>query len=499
MGSGNSYKKLVSTTMILAIGTFSSKVLVFLLVPFYTRVLSKTDFGTANLITQACNLLMPLASAGIANSVIRFGLNKESNKSSVFTTGILTVLAGFGLLALFSPLLRMLDFINGYTILVLLYVLMSSLHSVCAQFVQAKKYTKLFALDGVLRTAMTIGLNILFLVVFDLGITGYILATIVSDFISTLFLWFMASLARYFHPRSMDKATTLTMLRYSIPLIPTMVCVWIVSMSDQYMIEYIMNASAAGINDIANQAPRVAGVAAKAFKIDWQAPSEYFLGTASVALYVISNKVPQILSIVAGIFGDAWQISIVSESPEKQRKFFSNVFATYQCIALVGASGLIMTAKILVTLLAAPTYYPAWRCIPILVLGMMCSCLGTFLGSIYMVERQSIYTLLTTALGAGANILLNILLIPRYGVMGAALATCLSYMIMFLVRGVHTRKFIPVHWRLAKFLPSMALVLAQAVLMLLEVPLWPLWQALLFLAITALNAKELLRSVLRLL
>ena len=56
MGSGNSYKKLFSTTMILAIGSFSSKVLVFLLVPFYTRVLSQSEYGTANLITQAYNL-----------------------------------------------------------------------------------------------------------------------------------------------------------------------------------------------------------------------------------------------------------------------------------------------------------------------------------------------------------------------------------------------------------------------------------------------------------
>ena len=76
---------------------------------------------------------------------------------------------------------------------------------------------------------------------------------------------------------------------------------------------------------------------------------------------------------------------------------FSDVFATYQCIALLGASGLIMCAKIIVMVLASKPYYTAWEYIPFLVLGTMFSCLGTFLGSIYMVEKQSIYTLLTMA------------------------------------------------------------------------------------------------------
>ena len=149
MGSGNSYKKLFSTTMILAIGSFSSKVLVFLLVPFYTRVLSQSEYGTANLITQACNLLMPLVSAGIANAVIRFALQKGSNKKGIFSMGLVTVLCGGGVLLLLSPILSLLEFVQGYTFLAFLYVLMSALHTVCAQFVQGMKYTKLFALDGV--------------------------------------------------------------------------------------------------------------------------------------------------------------------------------------------------------------------------------------------------------------------------------------------------------------------------------------------------------------
>ena len=89
------YKKLLSNTMIFAIGTFGSKMLVFLLMPLYTRVLSQSQYGTVDLIVQASNLLIPIASIGINNSIIRFGLERNINKKGVMTVGLLTILSGF--------------------------------------------------------------------------------------------------------------------------------------------------------------------------------------------------------------------------------------------------------------------------------------------------------------------------------------------------------------------------------------------------------------------
>ena len=495
----NKYKKLLKNTFLFGIGTFSSKLMVFLLMPIYTAVLSPDQYNTADLIVNTANLLLPIVALGIFNAVDRFGLDRSFRKSEVFSMGLMTVLCGFGVFLLFSPLA-----VFGFgtppdqTLLVYMYVFASMLHTVCSNFSIALQKIRLNTVAGILATALVIIFNLVFLLGFHMGFTGYVLATILSDFLSTLFLWFMASLGRYFSLSHIDRDTRRTMLRYSVPLIPTMICVWIVSMSDQYMIEYILNDLYSAAANLPNQVTHIMGVVGDACKQELSLPDTYAVGSAAVAIYVIANKVPHILSIVASIFGDAWQISIVSEDPKKQQRFFSNVFATYQCVALVGSSGLIMTAKIMVTLLAAPSYYSAWRYIPVLVLGITCSCLATFLGSIYMVERQSVHTLTTTLLGAFLNIGLNLLTIPRMGVMGAALSTCLSYLLMFLVRGIHTRKYIPVSWRLHKFLPSCALVVLQAALMLWEVPLWPLWQILCFLLITLLNIKELFRSLFRL-
>ena len=99
------YKKLFSNTIIFSIGTFSSKILVFLLVPFYTYHLSEAEYGTVDLITQTANLLIPLVSLGIASAVLRFGLDNAYNKKAVFTAGVSAILFGFVVFLFFIPLL----------------------------------------------------------------------------------------------------------------------------------------------------------------------------------------------------------------------------------------------------------------------------------------------------------------------------------------------------------------------------------------------------------
>ena len=99
------YKKLLSNTIIFAIGTFASKALVFLLMPLYTRVLTNEQYGAADLIVQTANLLIPFVSMGMFNAVIRFGLDKNGNRQGVFSVCLVSIMCGFLLLLAVSPLL----------------------------------------------------------------------------------------------------------------------------------------------------------------------------------------------------------------------------------------------------------------------------------------------------------------------------------------------------------------------------------------------------------
>ena len=94
----NRYKKLFSDTLVLAIGTFASKLLVFLLMPLYTALLSPTQYSAAELITSTANLIMPFACMGITTGIFRFAAERNANREAVFSSSIALLGGGFGVL-----------------------------------------------------------------------------------------------------------------------------------------------------------------------------------------------------------------------------------------------------------------------------------------------------------------------------------------------------------------------------------------------------------------
>lgn len=451
------YKRLMSNTFVFAIAAFASKLLVFLMTPFYTRVMNTQDYGVADVLVQTCNLLIPFATIGINNAIIRFGLEKSSSKKGVFTIGLLTILLGFAVLCMCYPLIEQVSVLRGYTLYLLLFVLASALHGLCSQFARAIGYIRFYAIDGIFATLLTVVLNIAFLAGLDWGVEGYILSTIITDFVCTILVFCLTRLWRFVSIKKVTKTLCAKMLTYCMPLIPNTVCNLIVSISDRYLIAYMISESANGI-------------------------------------YAVANKIPTILMIVANIFAEAWQISAVTEE-EGRVHFFSRVCGVYQALAFTVASALVLTAQLSTTLLAAPEYYEAWQYIPMLVCATTFSCIATFLSSIYMVEKKSIYTLLTTMLAAVTNIVLNIWWIPIFGIHGAATATFISYFVMFAVRAIHTRRFVKIKWDLKKLFANIILLTAQIAVMMTMFYGYIVVSALITLAITIINFKDLLSVV----
>ena len=432
------YKKLISNTMIFAIGTFSSKVLVFLLMPLYTRVLDNTAYGVVDLILQTGNLLIPIVSVGIINSIVRFGLDKNISKKDVFSTGLLTILAGFAVLILFRPLLAKIPSISDYVILVYLFVLMACLRSLCSQFTRARGLVRLFAFDGVLSTITTIMFTVIFLVPLKWGITGYVMAIFCADFLSVIFLFISARLYQFVHIRGIDASVRIAMFKYCIPLIPTSIFWWIMNVSDRYI--------------VTNQ-----------------------LGVETNGLLAASYKVPTVVNLISSIFMDAWQISAVSEQTTLEReRFFTRVFRTYQSLLFTVASGLILFSKVITSVLVSKAFYGSWQFIPFLIMATTFSCMVNFMGSVYMAEKKSIFAFVTTAGGAVINVTLNILLIPIFGVNGATFATFLGFFIVFVLRAIDTRRFIKIRFNVFKLLFNTTILGVQSYIMIAEIKYW-LW------------------------
>ncbi len=456
----NRYKKLFSTTFILGIGTFSSKLLTFLLVPLYTHILTKGEYGIVDLLVQTANLLIPLVSLGINEAILRFGIDGETDHRTVFSTGFVTIVIGFSGFCLLYPAVGLIPGVDGYTPWIYLFVLCSMLHYLCARFTKALGHVRLYAISGVLGTALTLGLDLLFLVVFKWGILGYILAIVLSDVGTILFLTVAARLYRYLRIKTVNTRDWKAMLTYSMPLIPTTVLWWITDVSDRYIVKAVVGAEANG-------------------------------------LYAVSYKIPTIMILLCGIFMDAWQLSVLSEKSALERKdFFTKVFSMYQSVMFLAAGGLIVFAKVITTILVSDAFYDSWRYIPVLIIATVFSCLVTFLGSIYVVEKRSKSTLWTTLLGAGVNLVGNILVIPVWGVQGAALSTAFSYGLVFLIRAVHTHTLIPMRWDMPRFVFNFVTVCVQAAVMVLEVKGWMVIEAVLLVLLAAVNFRTLWQALL---
>ena len=456
----NRYKKLFSATVILGLGTFGSKLLVFLLMPFYTAWLSTDQYSTAELITSTANLLIPLACVGIANGIFRFAADRASNKAEVFSSSIALLLLGSGIFLILSPLLGLINYFDGYLWLIILYVLLANLQSVCAQYVRAVDRTKLFAVQGIFNTLLTVLFNLLLLWWFDLGVTGYVLSVILGNLVTTLLLVFAAQLWKVFRWSHIKKDLIKELLWFSLPLVPTTVCWLITDLSDRYMVTYFCGASENGI-------------------------------------YSAAYKIPTIINLVSGIFMQAWQFSAVAESSDEEacKTFYSQVFRGFLSVIMIGTAGLILFSRFLTGLLLNSAYHEAWRYMPTLLSAAAIESIVAFLATVYMVRKKSMHSFLTAMVGTLLNLTLNFLLIPEIGALGAALATLASYFAVMLVRLVDVRRMIAFCICLPRLCISALLLTLSAVAMTCEIPgrLW--WTLGLTLLIVALNAPALLGSL----
>jgi len=457
------YIKLASNTAIFAVGTFASKLLVLLLMPLYTSILSAEEYGVSDLISQTANLLIPLAAVGICDGIFRFAIDSE-DKKGVLSTALSVLLAGSAVLVALSPIFSFIDFYDGYAWLICAYVICANIHSALAQYIRATGRSVMFAAQGTINTALTIVYNIFFLIVFDMGVTGYVLSVVVSDLTVSLVIFVWAKLWRDISPKRVSRACMRDMLKFSIPYIPTTILWLITSISDRFVVTY-------------------------------------FCGEGINGLYSAAYKIPTLLIIACGIFIEAWQISAVGDGGDDEQKkdFFDKVYANYLSLMVTGAAFLIAGSKIFTKILLADSYFSSWEYIPMLSVAMMFSSLVSFMGSVYFLEKKSVFSMLTAMAGALVNIVLNFVLIPKMGAVGAAIATLISYVTVYVVRVIDTRRYLRFNTHNIKLLINTALLLIETAVLSSGIKYADYIAATIFLFVAIINLKGIVESVVRIL
>ena len=467
MSDNKKYSMLVSNTILFAVSNFGSKLVSLFIQPYLTYALESPDvMGVTKLMQAVTNLLIPVVSLGVSYAVIRFGLDKNQDKASVFMNGLATILLGFGLMVLCWPAVRLIPNAADYLVLLYLCVLASCLRTLCTQFIRARMRNRLVAADGVMTTASLLLFYLLFLSVLNMGATGYLLALFCSDLCSAVFVFVAGGCGKFFDLRKFDRPLWGEMLRYCVPMIPAAISFWIINASDQFYVQAMCD-----------------GVGGRS--------SEAWVGLLGVGYFL-----PQLITFVGQFFYEAWQLSAVTEEEERET-FFNRVFRAFASVLFCCAAGIIWLCQPLMNLFRAD-YFEAWQFVPFLVLASMCTCLNNFLNSVYVVYKRSSSSLVTMLAGAALNLVLNCLFILWFGPVGVTSASFLSLLLVFLLRAYSTRGLLVINFQPGRMLVNLGLILAEiwALFFLTE---WVVPVTVLTALVCALNAREVLGTAAKLL
>ncbi|MCB6710277.1 polysaccharide biosynthesis C-terminal domain-containing protein [Bacteroides fragilis] len=401
----NKYKSLFSNTLIFGVGNFMTKLIYFFLMPIYTLALTTEEFGLADLLNNSLQLVMPVFTLSITDAVFRFALDKEINHRLLLCNGLKILGYSYIIVLLLVSIIRFFSPHNYWIFFAILYVL-ESLKTLLAQFARGVGKIKEFALNGILGAIFLLGSTYFCLQIFQWGINGYLIAFIIANIVSIIYLLWKVDIKSYMDFSLCDRVLLRNMIIYSLPLIPNMLSWWMTNISSRYII---------------------AG----------------YCGLGIAGLFAGASKIPALINVVASVFQQAWQFASVKEYQESTKsEFYSRVFYYYSFFVIMISSVTLVALPYLSRFILKGRFYEAWIYTPLLLFSATLGCYSIFFGTFYAVVKDNKKTMYTTLVGAIVNILICFMLIPLIGVVGALIANVVSYVVIVGMRIRDARQYI---------------------------------------------------------
>lgn len=427
------YKLLARDTLLFGISNFASKIIIFLLLPIYTSILTTTEYGTADLIINVVNLLYPLFTLSIVEAVLRFAFEKKIKSNELIGNGLILIFVGTLILLILLPLGKCIGGMiqEDYFLIVLLFG-SYSLQNLFSSYCRGKHRSKLFAMQGILQTICILIYSLVFLFLLKMGKTGYLLAIISAYDTAVLFMLFGGQLYKEIFPLKINIELFKDMVKYSIPLIPAMMAWWLNNSVDKYTIIGMVGVGASGI-------------------------------------YAVAHKIPTMLTTFSDIFNQAFLISAVNNIEDNKSipyfRYVSKYFFVFNCLM---CNICISFSEIFAKILFAKEYMEGWIYVPILLFAAVFSNLSAYLASFFRSLKNTKVLLKSTIIGAILNLVLNILLVNIMGTIGAAYATAISFIVVFGIRNVSLSKIMKLDYFTMTNVMAMFVLLIQAIIMSLN-------------------------------
>jgi O-antigen/teichoic acid export membrane protein len=422
---GARLKQLAGQSAVYGLGGIVSRLIAVFLLPVYTRYLTPADLGAVGVVVALTAVLVTILRGGISSAFFRFYFDSKepSQRRTVlrtafwFTMGAATLGLVLGLV--FAPQLSDLLGLDDPTLVRAAFV------GLWAQM-NYEQLTALFRVEqrpwaflgaSLANIAITVAATLLFVVRLDWGATG----VVAGNFTGTLLVY--VALVGYRREQlglELDRPLLRRMQRFGLPLVPSALALIAVNFSDRFFLVHLSSLS-------------------------------------EVGLYEIGARIASAMVLLLTAFRTAWPAFAYSIEDEAEAKRTYAFVLTYLVVAatwLAVALGLL--APWLVRLLATPEFYAGER-----VVAPLAFASAIFAGYIVVSiglgrARRTEFNWVVTGAAALLNVALNLLLIPRYGMEGAAAATVAAYALMFVAMAWWGRRVYPVPYQWRRVVTALA-------------------------------------------
>lgn len=448
-------KELLSNTLLFTIANMGSKIMVFLMVPLYTAVLTTNEYGIADMVQTTATMLIPILTAMVAEAVLRFCFLKEYSCDEVLSIGIRITICGILLCALLSLCFLIIPFfkeIGLYVLFIPVLFASNSMMNLFHKYCRGTDKVKVSASAGLLSTFVLILLNLFFLLVLKIGVLGYLMAYALGDFSAIIY---MAIKGKAVETYTTTKNIELRkeMFKYSIPLVPNSLSWWAISSVNRYIM------------------------------LAW-------LGVSAVGIYSATLRIPSILTVLCDIFAQAWLLSALKDyGSDESKRFIRSMHNKYFALLILLTACIILLAYPLAKILLSGDFSQYWWVTPYLFISVFYGALVGFLGSIFSSERKNTMQFVSTMIGAIVSILITVLFLNQYGVSVVAISTMVGYYVIWLIRRIAVNKYINVGYGTINSSLQGAVLLAEAILVGREMYLWAV---LCVISLVVINIKEII-------
>jgi O-antigen/teichoic acid export membrane protein len=169
-----------------------------------------------------------------------------------------------------------------------------------------------------------------------------------------------------------------------------------------------------------------------------------FLGLEANGIYAIAAKFSSAIILLNSFFIPAWQDLVLKKNDLSSLQSQFNKMLNYY-IGLLFSLTILFSAlsKILIIHLIEPRYYDAWKYIPVLLVGGSFLALTSFMGSLFVLTKNTYNIFITSLLGSVINILVSFSLINSTKLYGPCLGIVCGFLAIFLIRYAYFKKRIP--------------------------------------------------------